>query len=528
MKVASLALLRRILATRSFHRSSHKPTKLLTGQAEPASGEAAEARPDGHSSLVAQLRRPRRPPSGTSRRRNLPGRHAAIADRDLSSARSDAVMLGWLLMLVGCSQGADRSKERVEEATYLVEQLMDPETCKECHQQHYQQWSGSMHAYASDDPLFVALNQRGQERAHIGKFCVKCHAPMAVAMGLTEDGLNLAAVDKKFKGVTCYFCHNVDDVLGTHDNPLHLAKDAAMRGQFGDAVSNKAHHSAYSNLHDGDRLESASLCGSCHDIVNDHGAELERTFSEWGGTVFSHPTSGTTCNQCHMYRSTKVEPAAESPGVFARYLHDHSMPGVDLAITDWPERDAQRQAVQQLINPELQTALCVRGFSDAADLQVVVDNIAGGHKWPSGASQDRRLWFEITAYAGGSPIYQSGAVPPGTEPTTLNDPDFWLIRDCIFDAQGTETHMFWDAASFESNQLPGQLTFDRSSPDFYKSHVVQTFPRIGSNTKLSAFPDRVTLRVQLETFPLELFDDLFANSNVFTPEQLQMMRQQLA
>src|SRR6266542_847360 len=70
-----VALLRQILATRSFHRSSHKPTKLLTGQAKPASGEAAEARPDGYSNLVAQLRRPRR---------NLPGRHAAIADRDLS------------------------------------------------------------------------------------------------------------------------------------------------------------------------------------------------------------------------------------------------------------------------------------------------------------------------------------------------------------------------------------------------------------------------------------------------------------
>ncbi len=35
------------------------PTKLLTGQADLASGEAAEAKPDGHSSLVAQLRRPR-------------------------------------------------------------------------------------------------------------------------------------------------------------------------------------------------------------------------------------------------------------------------------------------------------------------------------------------------------------------------------------------------------------------------------------------------------------------------------------
>src|SRR6266542_3867688 len=88
-----LALLRQILATRSCHRSSHRPTQVLTGQAQLAVGEAEEARRSGDSGLMRSFRRPRRPPSGTSQRRNLRGRHAAIADRDLSSPRSDAVML---------------------------------------------------------------------------------------------------------------------------------------------------------------------------------------------------------------------------------------------------------------------------------------------------------------------------------------------------------------------------------------------------------------------------------------------------
>jgi len=34
------------------HRSSHKPTKVLTGQAELAAGEAAEAPPDGRCRLM--------------------------------------------------------------------------------------------------------------------------------------------------------------------------------------------------------------------------------------------------------------------------------------------------------------------------------------------------------------------------------------------------------------------------------------------------------------------------------------------
>src|SRR5688572_9748953 len=100
---------------------------------------------------------------------------------------------------------------------------MDPETCKTCHPKHYREWSGSMHAYASDDPVFLAMNARGQEEvATLGDFCVQCHAPMAVRTGATTDGLNLAELPRHLKGVTCYFCHTVSAVEGTHNNPLVL------------------------------------------------------------------------------------------------------------------------------------------------------------------------------------------------------------------------------------------------------------------------------------------------------------------
>ena len=49
------------------------------------------------------------------------------------------------------------------EPTYLTrEELLDPQACQKCHPDHFTDWSGSMHAYASDDPLFVAMNRRGQ------------------------------------------------------------------------------------------------------------------------------------------------------------------------------------------------------------------------------------------------------------------------------------------------------------------------------------------------------------------------------
>lgn len=80
-----------------------------------------------------------------------------------------------------------------EASPLTIEELRDPGTCGECHPDHFREWSGSMHAYAAVDPVFIAMNARGQEKTDgaLGDFCVKCHAPVAVELGLTTDGSNL-------------------------------------------------------------------------------------------------------------------------------------------------------------------------------------------------------------------------------------------------------------------------------------------------------------------------------------------------
>src|SRR5260370_14756292 len=126
---------------------------------------------------------------------------------------------------------------------------------------------------------------------------------MGVRDGLTTDGLNLAAVPKKDKGVTCFFCHTVSSVDGTHNAALSLSSDHAMRGEYSDPIRAAAHASAYSTLHDGDLRASAPVCGTCHDIVvTQTTAPIERTFCEWSHSAFNAPVSagGQTCAQCHM------------------------------------------------------------------------------------------------------------------------------------------------------------------------------------------------------------------------------------
>ncbi|HWZ87550.1 MAG TPA: multiheme c-type cytochrome [Polyangiaceae bacterium] len=418
------------------------------------------------------------------------------------------VLCAWLLagLLLGCGNGPSDDPPKF---TLTRAQLLDPQSCQPCHAEQYREWSGSMHAYASEDPLFLAMNQRGQREAQLGDFCVECHAPVATREGQTSDGLNLADLPSAVKGVTCFFCHSVDRVQGSHDNPLHLATDGVLRAELTDPAHNLAHDSSYSPLHDRNQLESSQLCGTCHDIVNGHGVNLERTFAEWQESVFSQAPGGSTCGQCHMDQSSSLQPAASVPGAPLRRTHAHALPGVDLASSDFPEADAQKALVQGALDSTLQSALCVRGVGTAQTLLVVLDNVAAGHAFPSGATQDRRAWVELNAYRAGTLIYRSGA--PTADGSTPSDADLWLLRDCIRDSEQQPARMFWQAASSVPNLLPGQLTFDPSDPRFYQSHVFRRYPQTGV---LTDAPDRVTLQVHLAAVAPEVIADLIGTGDL--------------
>lgn len=396
-----------------------------------------------------------------------------------------------------------------------ADSLRDPTTCQGCHPAQFAAWSQSMHAYASDDPVFIAMNQRGQRETNgaLGPFCVNCHAPMAVRDGLTQDGTNLTSVPASEKGVTCFFCHSAASVDGAHDNPLTLATDGTLFGPFSDPVASPPHHSAYSALFDDQHTESANACGSCHDIVNGHGVALERTFQEWQATLFAVTPHGVSCAGCHM---TGSDGPASTVSTKSRRLHDHSFPGVDVALTPFPLLPAgglaqQTQAVQAMLDGELQSTLC---YDDSTQkITVALDNVGAGHAFPSGASQDRRLWANVVAYAGAQQLYQSGVLP-GEAIESAADPDLWLLRDCTYDATGVETHMFWDAAELKSNLLPGPPPVSLADPTtLTKSHLKYAFPA-SANATLPAPPDRITLAVSMKAVGDDVLASLVASGDL--------------
>jgi hypothetical protein len=394
------------------------------------------------------------------------------------------------------------------EPELTIDELMRPESCMDCHPKHYREWSGSMHAYAAEDPVFVAMNARGQadtDRA-LGDFCVQCHAPMAVRLGLTTNGLNLADVPAYAKGVTCYFCHSVDAVEGEHNNPLVLASDGVMRGGLRDPgpAHSPAHRSAYSELVDADNPASSAMCGACHDIVTPAGVHLERTFAEWKTTIFGQvdrPQRHLSCGECHMLAADGLVADREDLDVpFRPYgVREHTFPGIDVALTPFPEKDAQRAAIaRDLKGSILPRQLC---FEPDGVITYEIENVGSGHMWPSGAAQDRRAWAEVIAYdAAGGVVFSSGVVPDGVDPDGT-DPNLFRFWDDTFDANDQPAHFFWEVARHDAaTLLPPTTTLCPQDPGYFHA-VAKEYAPINP-----AGVARVTARVLIRPLPYELMN----------------------
>jgi hypothetical protein len=410
------------------------------------------------------------------------------------------------------------------EPGYDLEALRDPETCAECHPVHHREWLGSMHAYAAEDPVFRAMNAKAQRETdgEIGDFCVRCHAPVALELGLTEDGLNLAELPREVQGVTCWYCHQVDAIEGTHNNPLRLAMDAVMRGDVSDPLAPEPVHAVGSAEHfDRERLASSAMCGSCHDIITPDGAHIERTYAEWLESFYSDPDPADaerpavyalTCNDCHMSPSDGA--IADYPGVRGdRQRHSHMFVGVDVAVTDFPDaelgpilREEQLAEIAEVRKTSLCASLCVRDDGAGAEVTAWLHNEAAGHSWPSGATPDRRAWLELIARDDADAIvYSSGVVADDQPIVELDDPDLWLFRDHVFDSEGNETHDFWLAASVESNLLPAPETFSADADALtWRSHTYA----------LASMPARVNMRLRLRPMGLEILAELVESGDL--------------
>ncbi|HEX6241217.1 MAG TPA: multiheme c-type cytochrome [Polyangiales bacterium] len=370
------------------------------------------------------------------------------------------VTRAWLALCLGaCSSPSAPTRDAGTNGSALLsrEQLMKPETCRPCHQDHYREWASSMHAYASLDPVFIAMNKRGQRETDgaMGDFCVRCHAPMALREGATTDGLNLDELPQELKGVTCYFCHAAVRHEALSNNGVVLEEDGVMRGPYRSAVDPGVHGVEYSSFHDPRQTDSSALCGSCHDVVTPKGVHIERTFAEYKQSFFAREEKigSASCQTCHMEAAAEDQEIAQMPGTVLpkRKRHSHLWPAVDLALTDdFPGQDVQRKAVECELSNSLNKPALRATDPSRMRFEVSFETNAG-HAQPSGAAQDRRMWIEAVAYDNaGNRFFESGVIADDEieehpEDSPRHDPFLSMFRDRLLDAQGQEVHMFWEA-----------------------------------------------------------------------------------
>jgi hypothetical protein len=426
----------------------------------------------------------------------------------------------WLAMLALC---ACQSSEE-DQPALTREELLNPESCKDCHPKHYREWSGSMHAYATKDPVFQAMNTRGQQETNgtLGPFCVNCHAPMAVSEKAIANYADLSTLPQHLQGVTCYFCHNATDTGPDHVNGISnitLANDDVMRAPLRSpaALQPTAHKVHFSESHDPTNPKSSVMCGTCHDIRMPNGVRLERTLEEYLTSVVAQPdpTIFQSCQDCHMDASlTNVEAATMTgrPGetVTARTVHEHLWPAVDVALTpDNPQDAALRSAVEscQLQSRSISYFAVERLQSPGFAYKVSIETQAG-HAQPSGAAQDRRMWLEVTAYdAQNVELYSEGVIPDGAVEEPVGQPAHpCMLRDRFNDAQGGEAHMFWDAVSLKSSNLLPPSTPTSSAPGghtrecLYRGRVVE--------------PARLRMRLRMRPMGIDVLQDLVQSGHL--------------
>ena len=86
------------------------------------------------------------------------------------------------------------------------------------------------------------------------------------------------------------------------------------------------------------------------------------------------------------------------------------------------------------------------------------------------------------------------------------------MRDCLFDAEGQETKLFWEAASATGNAVPGSVIQNVQDPTtFNKSHPKKQYPATGM---LPMMPDKVSLKIHLQAIGDDVLEDLVASQDL--------------
>jgi hypothetical protein len=314
-----------------------------------------------------------------------------------------------------------------------------PETCRGCHPDKYDEWTGSVHALAFQDPVYQGeLNNAVKAVGHeISRQCEGCHSPEGMITGeVKKPGIeNLSPV--ALAGVSCDICHSISGT--THwQTPSHEPENGSFiltpgvntkdgmklikRGPFkpADNCGMGFHECVESPLH-----LQADLCAGCHQVYHyDAHFPLEATYLEWKHGPYAQ--RDILCQDCHMVDLPTFMRAADEFRKPERKEYRHFFNGANYLIYYLAEGAARKAGDEkkaaiikekyEMAIKRLQSAAGIevspvyRG-GKLAEVKIRVKNIRAGHNLPTSLTNIRQMWLEVTAKdEKGNVIMTSGTI----------------------------------------------------------------------------------------------------------------------
>ncbi len=312
--------------------------------------------------------------------------------------------------------------------------------CGECHPSHMQEWEQSMHAYAAHSPVFDAMAQKAfrDSAGEVGTFCTSCHSPIGAIQG--EDGTVTAKDRSEISrdSVSCEVCHSaVDHSTPVGNLSLELTATGEIMGPYNSDFT-EGHESVQSDF-----VQSAELCGSCHDVFNYPGLRIEEAFTEYSTSPAKN--MGMTCQDCHMgtvpgaVSQREVGPIAVVEGRTYpdRERSSHRFIGPDYSLLDtfpYPNdieksRQAQEEMFDQievlLKNAVEISAVQVERSGAEPIVKVTLQSLTSGHNVPTGFTSERQLWLDVVVKnVAGTVLFSSGQLDANGD---LYDDHSWEV-----------------------------------------------------------------------------------------------------
>jgi Cytochrome c554 and c-prime len=304
-------------------------------------------------------------------------------------------------------------------------QFTSPEVCKGCHPDKYEEWEGSVHSLAFQDPIYQGELNRAVKAVgeDIARQCEGCHSPAGmVTAEIKEPGLaGLGSVAAA--GVSCDICHSISGI--THwETPSHEPENGSfvltpgVETKDGLVLTKRGPLKPFDNCGMGFHkcVESplhlkAELCASCHDVYHyDAHFPLESTYLEWKHGPYAQ--RDIVCQDCHMVDFPTFLRAADEFRKPDRKEYRHFFNGANYLVYYLAETAAKKAGDEKkaaIIKEKYEMA--VKRLQSAADLEVSpvyrqgrlaevkvrVKNIRAGHNLPTSLTNIRQMWLELTA-----------------------------------------------------------------------------------------------------------------------------------